>query len=323
MAHFRPRHLQAALTKGLKFSPLVALLGHRQVGKTTLGTQIARGYYTLDLRTTSDIIQRDPTGFLESISVFPTVLDETQLLPELFPALKEHVRTHKKPGQFLLTGSVRFSSRKRILESLTGRIIYYELLPLDISEARERPLPRCLIDLADRFESVELKKTSRAPSLVSQYLRKGGLPGLFAIRDESLFIQKIDTQIETILERDLRLLVDTALSFQTLRGLYTHLALHQGEPLDLMAISRATRVSRPTIRKLLQAYSSLFLIRFLPVEGTAKKGTFYLEDQGEASHRAHSFLKFYKRGKIVFATAGQKASSPSPRMRVIPIALLI
>ena len=55
-------------------------------------------------------------------------------MPELFPALKEFVRLHKKPGQFLLTGSVRFSSRKANGESLTGRIVTIKIPPLGSGE---------------------------------------------------------------------------------------------------------------------------------------------------------------------------------------------
>lgn len=394
MPHFRSRHLSPALRKGLSFSPLVALLGHRQVGKTTLSAQLSKGYYSLDLRPTLDLIERDPNGFLNSIKVFPTVLDESQLSPMLFPALKERVRQHPRPGQFILTGSVRFSSRKSILESLTGRIIYYELLPMDVSEIQQEKLPRSILELSRNVETWKGTGVSRS-SVAIEYLRQGGLPGLFAIRDKSLFNQKINTQIETILERDLRLVIDTPLSFQTLRSLYVYLAIHQGEPTESTAISRATRISRPTIAKLLRAFSGLFLIRWVPAEGSSKKGSYFLEDQGEASFllgnrtdplfdlirflyanlrcqihyrpelrgelfqyrtrsgvnvplvfrlatgelgiipimedypsphamaSAQSFLKFYPKGKIVFASAGTNDALLSPRIRVLPAVKLV
>jgi len=283
MPHFRPRHLLPALKKGLNFSPLVALLGHRQVGKTTLATHISSHYYTLDLRATRDIIEADPIGFLDSIKEFPAVLDEAQLLPDLFPALKEHVRIKEKVGQFILTGSVRFSGRKQIVESLTGRVIYFELLPMDVSEIHQEPLPDTLVRISTDLERFQTK-AGTGPRNIETYLRGGGLPGAFAIRDKSLFNQKMATQIETILERDLRLIVETPISYQSLKVLYTHLALHQGEPLEPAAIATATRLSRPTVVKLLRVFSILFLVRTIASEGTLKKAAYYLEDQGEATH---------------------------------------
>ena len=128
MPHSRIRYLASLVKKGLRFSPIVGILGHRQVGKTTLAESLGARYYTLDLRPTLESIQADPLGFLETQEKHPTVLDECQLLPDLFPALKERVRKKKRPGQFLLTGSVRFTSRKAIRESLTGRIVTFELL---------------------------------------------------------------------------------------------------------------------------------------------------------------------------------------------------
>jgi predicted AAA+ superfamily ATPase len=284
MPHFRKRHLFSQIQKGLKFSPLVALLGHRQVGKTTLSSHMSKSYYSLDLRVTRDLVLNDPTGFLESIDKHPTVLDESQLLPELFPAIKEQVRRNPRPGQFILTGSVRFSSRKAIQESLTGRVIYFELLPMDLSESMQESLPDSLIQLSKSWQKWSpQKKATISDKSVERYLRGGGLPGLFALREKSLFNQKIATQLETILERDLRLLVNTSLSFQSLRGLLTFVALHQHEPFEWTDASRATRISRPTIMKIMRAFEALFLIRMIPCEGSAKKPAYVMEDQGEAT----------------------------------------
>jgi AAA domain len=76
-----------------------------------------------------------------------TDIDEAQLFPALFPALKAHVRINKRKGQFLLSGSVRFTSKADIRESLTGRIVSLELLPFTISGAAGVPLP----DLRERL----------------------------------------------------------------------------------------------------------------------------------------------------------------------------
>lgn len=140
MPHLRKRHVEGHVGRLLKHSPIVALFGHRQVGKTSLASLFTQNdfarYFTLDVRSTYDRIRSDPLSFLERQSQTKgcIVIDEAQMMPELFPALKEHVRRHPRPGQFLITGSVRFSSRAAIRESLTGRYIAQELLPFDANE---------------------------------------------------------------------------------------------------------------------------------------------------------------------------------------------
>lgn len=113
MAHYRIRYVESWLRKMLGYTPIVGMFGHRQVGKTALAERISDIYYTMDNRTDLLVAEENPREFLSSIahSKHTVIIDECQLAPALFPALKEHVRTNKRPGQFLLTGSVRFSSR--------------------------------------------------------------------------------------------------------------------------------------------------------------------------------------------------------------------
>lgn len=131
MPHERQRHLAPLLSKTMRFSGIVGVFGHRQVGKTTLAHRLGSAYVTLDDPVQLNRAQRDGAQFLSELresspkqrSSRPAVIDECQMAPPLFPALKEWVRTHPKPGQFLLTGAVRFSSRRAIRESLTGRML--------------------------------------------------------------------------------------------------------------------------------------------------------------------------------------------------------
>ena len=91
----------------------MGVLGHRQVGKTTLIGDLCHRYYTLDDEDSRAHLANSSSEFLREISGPGLVaLDEVQLLPSLFPALKEWVRKHKAPGQFLISGSVRFTSQK-------------------------------------------------------------------------------------------------------------------------------------------------------------------------------------------------------------------
>jgi predicted AAA+ superfamily ATPase len=288
MAHYRTRHLYRLISKTLQFSPIVGVLGHRQVGKTTLCTTLGKDYLSFDRTEFLDQGIHSPETLLRSHQVFPLVLDECQLAPPLFPALKEWVRTHPKPGQFLLSGSVRFTSRKAIRESLTGRIINWELLPMDLSEAHSSPLPDAIPTL---LKSKKFDCPLKAAPYFSQRsydlaLNQGGLPGIFAVRDAAIRRQRFETQMETLLERDLRLLVQTSIEYRTLRNLLALLASQQGLPLDLAGLARASRISVPALRRIVNSLESMFVIRLIETEGSRRRPVIFFEDQGEATYLA-------------------------------------
>lgn len=287
MPHFRQRYLTELLKKTLRYSPITGIFGHRQVGKTTLANLLAGQYATLDQSAQQDQASQDPDGFLKSRNTgkTPLVIDECQLAPPLFPVLKEWVRTHVQPGQFLLTGSVRFSSRKAIKESLTGRMIAWELIPLGLSEIHGQDMPKGVLRLAQsRHVNLDIKSQPYfSHKSFSEYLRCGGLPGIFAIRDAGIREQKIETQLNTMLERDLKLILQTTVPYRSLRLLLALLAKSQGMPVEWAALSQQSRISVPTVKKLVEAFEAMFLIRLLPTRGSETKIVMFLEDQGEAS----------------------------------------
>ncbi len=288
MPRLRKRNLQPLLVKSLHFSPIVGLLGHRQVGKTTLCEGLAQTYLTFDRREIMEQGLYAPEALIRSHAAQPLVIDECQFAPPIFPVLKEWVRTHKKPGQFLLTGSVRFSSRKAIRESLTGRIINWELLPMDLSELHSAPLPKAVVRLlSSKGLDCPLTMASYfSVNTFSQALNHGGLPGIFAVRDAAVRRQRFETQIETLIERDLRLLIQTSLDFRVLRNLLTVLAARQTQPIELSQVSRSARISVPALRRLISALEAMFVIRILETEGSRRRPVLFFEDQGEASHLA-------------------------------------
>ncbi len=293
MPHERARHLSRLLQKTFKYSPITGILGHRQVGKTTLATSLGGAYVTLDLAQDHASANLVPEAFLASLSEqkrgtpdFPAVIDECQLAPPLFPALKEWVRLHKRPGQFTITGSVRFTSRKAIRESLTGRIITWELLPMDWSEQHSQPLPATVLNLlVGRKLDMDLSNAaSFTPQAYRRALENGGLPGVFAVRDAVIRAQRFETQLNTILERDLRLIIDTSVPYKNLRSLLSGLASQVGHPLNLKNLVKVSGISLPTVRKLISAFEALFLIRFVDSEGDYQKPIVFFEDIGEMNH---------------------------------------
>lgn len=291
MAHLRVRYIEGLLKKGLKHKGIVGLFGHRQVGKTTMLERMAPAYVTLDRSTDLQQANEAPEYFLTSHlhSRIPLAIDECQLSPALFPALKEYVRTDKRPGIFLLSGSVRFSSRKAIRESLTGRMLAYELLPFSVSELQGKPLNTLLPNLLQCRGFSRIGLTPPREGLLQsrhavQYLQRGGLPGICLVRNERDRIDLIESQFDLILDRDLRLVCDTALPLSALKNLARQLAHLQNTPLNLSDLSRKVRISIPTLRKILVGLEAIFFIRVLPCEGNESRPVIFLEDQGEASY---------------------------------------
>ncbi len=295
MVHQRTRHLTPLIKKSLAFKSIVSIFGHRQVGKTTLLEMLARRYTTLDRTTALSQATENPAGFLQDLAedhpdtpLGPVAIDECQLCPVLFPELKEWVRVHPKPGIFLLSGSVRFSSRKAIRESLTGRILTYELLPFSIAELHQKPMNRLALDLLTaNFQSFDFNPTllrnSGEDSQAKKYLETGGLPGICFTRNERDRKQLFESQLNLILDRDLRLVCDTQLSFLRLRVLVRLLAENQNRPLNLAELARKSRISTPTLTKILTGLEAIFFIRQIPCEGSESRPTYFLEDQGEAT----------------------------------------
>lgn len=291
MAHIRKRHIESYIQKLLGFSPIVGLLGHRQSGKTTLMAELVRTYLTMDHRTSLQAAEADPDGFIAKLSGVSNGIDECQLAPSLFPALKERVRLDKRPGQFVLTGSVRFTSKKAIRESLTGRIINVTLHPMVVTELLQIPesqtIRHFLMNGVNTAADYLAKSKIKAPTikesakLLQSYGEVGGLPSVCFVRDAGLRNQRLSSQLETILDRDLRQIFPTTLSMDTLRRVLTTLAMKNAQPVEWAEVSRACRISVPTLRKLLPAFESLFLVTLLEAEGSEKKPAVLFEDPGE------------------------------------------
>ncbi|MGK5090337.1 AAA family ATPase [Bdellovibrionota bacterium FG-2] len=297
MAHTRNRYLKALIQRGLTHKGIVGVFGHRQAGKTTLLELLAKRYTTLDRSLELSRANENPSEFLEELTrsphQTPIAIDECQLSPGLFPELKEFVCIHKKPGLFLLSGSVRFSSRKVIRESLTGRILTYELLPFSVSELAEKPLNELALRLMSvdfrscRFDSSTVKGLS-ANKEAQKYLDLGGLPGICFMRNERDRKDLIESQLNLIFDRDLRLVCETNLPLIRLRLLAQVLAENQNVPLNLTELARKTRISGPTLRKLLTGLEAIFFVRQVLTEGNEARSVYLLEDQGEASYLARN-----------------------------------
>jgi uncharacterized protein len=133
------RHAIRRLTERLGWSPAVLLLGPRQVGKTTLARQVAArhpGSVFLDLELRADRARlAEPELFFARHRDRLVILDEVQLMPDLFTHLRPEIDADRRPGRFLLLGSAAGDLLRQRAESLAGRVAHVELSPLLACEA--------------------------------------------------------------------------------------------------------------------------------------------------------------------------------------------
>jgi predicted AAA+ superfamily ATPase len=260
IARMIPRRTLPMLTAALDEAPAVALLGPRQVGKTTLALEVAELQPTiyLDLESEADRAKlAEPELYLSQHADKLVILDEIQRTPQLFRSLRGLIdagrrrgqsrgrRIDKANGRFLVLGSASIDLLKQSSETLAGRIRYLELSPLDAGEI-------------DRGE------------LDTLWLRGGFPPSLLADSDAASLRWRGDF-VRTYLERDIPQL-GPRIPAETLRRFWTMLSHQQGALLNAAALARALAVDGKTVAAYLDLLVDLLLVRRLaPWHGNAKK----------------------------------------------------
>jgi uncharacterized protein len=247
-----PRRLLPALTTALTESPAVALLGPRQVGKTTLALEVAKGRPSvyLDLESEADLAKlSEPELYLERHAEKLVILDEIHRAPQLFRTLRGLIdagrRRARGNGRYLVLGSASIDLLRQSSESLAGRIRYLELATLDAGEVGRK-----------RLDPLWLR---------------GGFPeSLLATSDGASLRWRMDF-IRTYLERDIPQL-GPRIPAETLRRLWTMLAHSQGGLLNAASFARALAVDGKTVASYLDLLVDLLLVRRLaPWHGNVRK----------------------------------------------------
>lgn len=225
--------------------PAVALLGPRQVGKTTLAKSLAKKHgkeiLYFDLESDTDFAKlKDPEFIFNQYKDHCIILDEVQRFPKLFSQLRPIIDQYRQPGRFILTGSASPDLIKGVSESLAGRIAFNELDPINLVEA----------------------KTSKISQ--QQHWFRGGFPLALTAITDAAFIRWTDNFIRTYIERDLSQLFSVKLQEKIIRNFWYMLAANQGGIWNSETYARSLGVSGPTIKRYLDFLEGAFLIRQLP-----------------------------------------------------------
>lgn len=236
----RTHHLEL-LKRQLANFPVVAILGARQVGKTTLARQLTDGWEGpkrhFDLEDPDDQARlADPAFVLRELKGL-VVLDEIQLRPDIFSLLRVLADRADVPARFLILGSAAPELLKHTAESLAGRVAFHELDGLELSE---------------------IAPSASAPDWLDTRWLRGGFPRALLAGDTQLSREWREAFIRTYLERDLPQL-GIHLPALTLRRFWTMLAHYHGQTWNGSELARSLGVSDKTVSRYLDILEGTFM----------------------------------------------------------------
>ena len=279
----RSSHLGQVRELLLEF-PVVAIVGARQTGKTTLAGAVSRAFagpaHHFDLEDPRDEARlAAPMLALEPLTGL-VVIDEVQRRPDLFPVLRVLADKAGTRVRYLILGSAAPELMRGSGESLAGRVAYHELPGLDLGEV--------------------------GPGGIDTLWRRGGLPRSFLASSDGASLRWRREYVRAYLERDIPLL-GFRLASTTLRRFWSMLAHYSGQLWSGAEMARAFGVSEPTVRHYLDILEATCMVKVLPAwfenvpKRQVKAPKVYLADSG----LLHALLDL---------PAGQEALLKHPRV---------
>lgn len=278
---FIERKLGSTVLKKLKNNPVVAILGPRQCGKSTLAKKVIlpiKNSLYLDLERSSDLNKlQDPEAFFLSNKNKLTCIDEIQRKPDIFPTIRSVVDEENRNGRFLILGSASPDLIRQSSESLAGRIAYLELTPFLFEE------------LITHKKSVELR----------DLWLKGGFPRSYLARDETESYEWRENFIKTFLERDIPQL-GFRIPSKHIERFWMMCSHINGDVLNRSKLGESLGVSHHTVQTYLDILENTYMLRVLkPLETNLKKrliksSKLYIRDSG----LLHSLLQIVNQNDL-------------------------
>ena len=247
------RHKINYLQRLSELYPVVAVLGPRQVGKTTLVKEfvknLSKNTIYLDLEKPSKLeLLEQPERYFQSHQDDCLILDEIQNRPEIFPVMRAMIDQHRIPGRFIILGSGSPRLLRQSSESLAGRIAYLELSPFDLLEIEANSM-----ELMERHHFL------------------GGFPLAWTAASPNESMLWLDFFIESYITRDLRLL-GLNVSPPVLRRFWEMIAWQNGGLVNLSSIGKSLGLTHPTISQYIDFFEQAYLVRRLyPYSFNVKK----------------------------------------------------
>lgn len=257
------RKIEDSVLTAIKHVPVVALIGPRQSGKSTLAknilSKLGSNIY-LDLELPSDLRKlEDPEWFLTTQKGKLICLDEIQRKPELFPVIRSLVDAWGTNTSFLILGSASRDLLRQSSETLAGRINYKTLTPFLWSEVMNH-------------------------NSIEKYFTAGGFPRSFLAADGNISFEWRENFIATFLERDL--LQWKGFTPATMQRLWQMLAHVNGQTVDYTKLSNSLDVSSVTVKTYIDLLESTFMVNVIPSyisnlgKRMVKSPKVYLADSG-------------------------------------------
>ena len=285
------RFVTPNLVRKLDWSPVVLLSGPRQSGKTTLCKAIQQDlsfggtryeYLTFDNQSTWEYATDDPIGFVDQLPTY-VILDEVQLVPGIFRALKTKVDENRSAGRFLLTGSAQLSLSTGLADALVGRMSLETLYPLAQIELnvpsasgehayvglfdsedleRNAQAPLFIQDLLEGHVSTEFLPRPRLERDLAQRLVEGGYPVARTLDVRARRNWHHD-YIRTIAQRDIQQL-SSVRRIDIIPELARVAASQTSQLFNLSAMGQTLELSRNTINEYVSILQSLYILQYVP-----------------------------------------------------------
>jgi predicted AAA+ superfamily ATPase len=274
--------------KRLTTSPVVAIVGPRASGKSTVLAELAAslGVEVLDLDdpAVQRAVSADPGRFLESER--PVLIDEYARVPETLEVIKRLLNRDARPGRFVLAGSTRYGAVPAIAQSLTGRVDIVPLWPLSQGElvgSREVFVEQLLAGETPSFADVPVDRESYA-----ERVAYGGMPMALRLPNAAARARWFEQYVQLTLEKDVAELAQVRRRV-VLPKVALAVAARTGQLLSTTDIAKGLEADRKTVEEYLRLLEAVFLHYVLPAWGTtllsraAAKPKVHFLDTGLAS----------------------------------------
>lgn len=282
------RFVEHRLQEALADTPVVLIHGPRQCGKTTLarhhGKDRGYRYYSFDDAAVRSAADDDPAGFVAGLPE-RVILDEIQLVPRLFSAIKLAVDRDRAPGRFILTGSANVLLIPRVSDSLAGRMAIIRLHPLSRCEILGRP--SAFIDHLFAGAGM-MSDAGRLGDEIAAIVAAGGYPEALSRKNDARRMGWYRDHVETIARRDIRELARIR-EVEALPELMELAAAQTAQLFNLSDLAGPFRLSRPTIGDYMTLLEYVFLTYRMPpwhsnrLSRLIKTPKLHLGDTGVAS----------------------------------------